>query len=159
MNPMNDQRFFDLAMKSVAQQATATEQAELDGLLAARGLGLAEAAPAVASAQAKLARIMPPNLKARVRAVDETVALDLSRPTACADNAVLISLSSAAQARRRARIRYRDPQQRETDRDFDCYGLAWRGGFWYAVGRCHLRKDERTFRAFYHSRTQRASRH
>lgn len=36
MNPMNDDRFFDLAMKAVAQQATATEQAELDGLLASR---------------------------------------------------------------------------------------------------------------------------
>ncbi|MBC7988183.1 MAG: HTH domain-containing protein, partial [Luteimonas sp.] len=47
------------------------------GLLAARGLGLADAAPAVASAQAKLERVMPGNLKRRVRAVDETVALDL----------------------------------------------------------------------------------
>jgi len=36
MNPMNDERFFDLAMKAVAQQATAAEQAELDGLLASR---------------------------------------------------------------------------------------------------------------------------
>jgi len=36
MNPMNDDRFFDLAMKVVAQQATAAEQAELDGLLASR---------------------------------------------------------------------------------------------------------------------------
>lgn len=36
MNPMNDERFFDLAMKAVAQQATAAEQAELDGLLAGR---------------------------------------------------------------------------------------------------------------------------
>ena len=36
MNPMNDERFFDLAMKAVAQQVTAAEQAELDGLLASR---------------------------------------------------------------------------------------------------------------------------
>lgn len=36
MNPMNDERFFDLAMKAVAQKATAAEQAELDGLLASR---------------------------------------------------------------------------------------------------------------------------
>jgi predicted DNA-binding transcriptional regulator YafY len=46
------------------------------GLLAARGLGLAEAAPAVASAQAKLERVMPDGLKRRVRAVDDTVRLD-----------------------------------------------------------------------------------
>jgi len=36
MNPMNDDRFLDLAMKAVAQQATAEEQAELDALLASR---------------------------------------------------------------------------------------------------------------------------
>src|SRR4051812_30527408 len=49
------------------------------GLLAARSLGFSEAAPAVASAQAKLERIMPANLKKRVRAVDETVRLDMVR--------------------------------------------------------------------------------
>src|SRR6185437_11343430 len=39
------------------------------GLLAARSLGLADAAPAVASAQAKLERVMPAALKERARAV------------------------------------------------------------------------------------------
>jgi len=34
MNPMNDQRFFDLAMKSITRQGTPTEQAELEALLA-----------------------------------------------------------------------------------------------------------------------------
>jgi hypothetical protein len=34
MNSMNDQRFFDLAMKVIARQATDTERAELDALLA-----------------------------------------------------------------------------------------------------------------------------
>jgi len=31
-------------------------------------------------------------------------------------------------------------------RDVDVYGLAWRGGAWYAVGHCHLRRDLRSFR-------------
>ena len=35
MNTMNDERFFDLAMKVVVRQASAAEQAELDTLLAA----------------------------------------------------------------------------------------------------------------------------
>ena len=116
------------------------------GLLAARGIGLAEAAPAVASAQAKLARIMPRNLQARVSAIDDTVRLDLSRPTSPVNNVALVTLSSAAQEQRRTRMVYRDPQHRETERDFDSYGLAYRGGFWYAVGMCHLRKGLRTFR-------------
>jgi len=34
MKPMNDQRFFDLAMKAIAHQASDAERAELDGLLA-----------------------------------------------------------------------------------------------------------------------------
>jgi predicted DNA-binding transcriptional regulator YafY len=115
------------------------------GLLAARGLGLAEAAPAVASAQAKLERVMPANLKRRVRAVDETVSLDLARADAVADSAALVVLSQAAQARQRVHLRYRTASG-ASERDFDPYGLAWRGGRWYAVGHCHLRGGVRSFR-------------
>jgi predicted DNA-binding transcriptional regulator YafY len=117
------------------------------GLLAARSLGLADAAPAVAGAQAKLQRVMPQALKRRLRAIDETVALDLSRRTAAPeDNAALVTLSSAAQVRQRVHLRYRSGEQQDTARDFDPYGLVWRGGRWYAVGHCHLRRDVRSFR-------------
>ncbi|WP_377705047.1 helix-turn-helix transcriptional regulator [Pseudoduganella sp. UC29_71] len=116
------------------------------GLLAARSLGLAEAAPAVASAQAKLERIMPAGLKQRVGAIDETVRLDLERATAPQDNAALVTLSSAAQARQRVQLRYKPPGAAETERGFDPYGLAFYDGCWYAVGHCHLRQDMRTFR-------------
>lgn len=116
------------------------------GLLAARGLGLAEAAPAVASAQAKLERVMPTHLKRRVRAVDETVTLDLSRPTAPGDNAALAALSLAAQRQQRVSLRYGSAEGEETERAFDAYGLAYRGGRWYVVGHCHLRGGLRSFR-------------
>ena len=36
MNSMNDQRFFDLAMKAIARQSTEAERAELESLLAAK---------------------------------------------------------------------------------------------------------------------------
>ena len=116
------------------------------GLLAARGLGLAEAAPAVSSAQAKLERIMPAALKQRVRAIDETVQLDMSRGDAVEDNAALIALSAAAQKRQRVHLHYRSAQQGESERDFDPYGLVYRSGRWYVAGMCHLRKGVRTFR-------------
>jgi predicted DNA-binding transcriptional regulator YafY len=117
------------------------------GLLAARSLGLADAAPAVAGAQAKLQRVMPQALKRRLRAIDETVALDLSRRSATPeDNAALVTLSAASQARQRVHLRYRSGEQQDTARDFDPYGLVWRGGRWYAVGHCHLRRDVRSFR-------------
>jgi predicted DNA-binding transcriptional regulator YafY len=120
------------------------------GLLAARQLGLAQAAPAVERAQAKLERVMPDPLKARLRALSETISLDLSRSTAAThDNATLLTLSMAAHSRQRVHLRYRTPQGEgltESERDFDAYGLAWRGGRWYAVGHCHLRKELRSFR-------------
>ena len=116
------------------------------GLLAARSLALTDAAPAVASAQAKLERVMPANLKRRVRAIDETVALDLSRSAPSATNDALLALSSAAQSQLRVSMRYRAAQREETERDFDPYGLAYRGGRWYVVGMCHLRGGLRSFR-------------
>jgi predicted DNA-binding transcriptional regulator YafY len=116
------------------------------GLLAARGLGLTEAAPAVASAQAKLERVMPDGLKRRVRAVDDTVRLDAARAAAPVDRQALSALTGAAQACRRVLLRYRDQRGGESARRFDAYGLAWRHGRWYVAGMCHLRHALRTFR-------------
>ncbi|HEX6927906.1 MAG TPA: HTH domain-containing protein, partial [Gammaproteobacteria bacterium] len=65
------------------------------GLLAARSLGLAEAAPAIASVQAKLERVMPANLKTRVRAASETTTLDLSAGVPARDNMALMALTAA----------------------------------------------------------------
>jgi len=121
------------------------------GLIAARGLGLAEGTPAIASAQAKLERVMPTSLKRRVRAVDETVSLDLLRPAlddaaARAQDRALVALSSAAQSETRVHMTYRTTRDQSTERDFDPYGLAYRRGHWYAVGMCHLRRGMRSFR-------------
>src|SRR5579859_4724749 len=116
------------------------------GLLAARSLGLAEGGPAVASAQAKLERVMPANLKSRVRSVDETVALDLTHPAPASDNRALTVLSAAAQAQRRVHMHYRSSKGEDSERDFDPYGLLYRNGSWYVGGRCHLRRGLRSFR-------------
>ena len=116
------------------------------GLLAARGLGLADAAPAVASAQAKLERIMPAHLQRRVRAVDETIRLDMVRAVAPTDNGALVALSSAALAQQRVHMQYHAPDGKDSQREFDPYGLAFRGGCWYVLGMCHLRGAMRSFR-------------
>lgn len=117
------------------------------GMVAARGLGLAEAAPAVASAQAKFARVMPEPLKKRVGAIAETVKLDL-RPSSHtpADTAFLLALTTAAQTQQRVILGYDSAQAIHTERPFDPYGLVHRAGGWFVVGWCHLRKDLRTFR-------------
>ena len=116
------------------------------GLLAARSLGLAEGGSAVTSAQAKLERVMPANLKSRVRAVDETVTLDLTRGAPPGDNQALVILSAAAQSHRRVHMRYRSSKGEGSERDFDPYGLVYREGCWYVGGHCHLRKGLRSFR-------------
>ena len=118
------------------------------GLLAARSFGLDRSAPAVASAQAKLERVMAAGLRQRVRAVDQTVQLDVAGASAAASpsHTALAALSVAAQARRRVRLGYGDAAGRESEREFDAYGLAYHGGCWYAVGWCHLRHAIRSFR-------------
>src|SRR2546430_6136217 len=75
------------------------------GLLAARGLGLADAAPAVASAQAKLERVMPAPLKRRVGAVDENGTPHLSPPKAPGGNAAPVSPPPPAPTPQRGRGR------------------------------------------------------
>ena len=116
------------------------------GLLAARGLGLAEAAPAAQSAQAKLERVMPHKLKNRVRALGETVTLDMREAVAPGDNTVLLALSAAAHGWQRVHMAYRSAEGEVTEREFDAYGLAFRRGRWYVVGWCHLRGALRSFR-------------
>lgn len=116
------------------------------GLLAARSFGFDRAGPAVASAQAKLERAMPPDLRRRARAVDETVQLDFLRASSGVDHGVLGALSVAAQVRRRVRLRYCDAAGNPSEREMDTYGMAYHGGSWYAVGWCHLRRDLRSFR-------------
>jgi predicted DNA-binding transcriptional regulator YafY len=116
------------------------------GLVASRSLGLATTVPAGAGALAKLERVMPDNLRRRVRAVGETVTLDIARATSSGDPDILVTLSAAAQNQQRVQIAYQTPKQMHTQRDIDPYGLAYHGGSWYIVAYCHLRQDRRSFR-------------
>lgn len=115
------------------------------GLLAARSLSVGDISTAVASAQAKLERVMPQKLKQQLRALDDSVTLDLV-PTAAPDSATLATLAAAAQNRCRTVFDYTGGSGGGTRREFDPYGLVFRRGRWYAVGHCHLRVDLRTFR-------------
>jgi predicted DNA-binding transcriptional regulator YafY len=117
------------------------------GLLAARSLGLHAGESALASAQAKLERVMPDSLKRRLRAVETTVSIESPGvPAAHADTPALMLLTHAAHAAERLHLHYRSAQGEESRRDFDTYGLGFRGGAWYAVGFCHLRRGVRGFR-------------
>ncbi len=116
------------------------------GLRAAGQIGLSGITPAVASTQAKLERVMPKAVRRRLGDIDRTVALDIARPFAEGSGAALLALSAAARAQQRVHLRYRSADGSDTERELDTYGVAYRGGAWYAVGHCHLRKDLRSFR-------------
>ncbi|HEX9333489.1 MAG TPA: YafY family protein [Anaerolineales bacterium] len=117
------------------------------GLISARRLNLADTDRAVESALAKLERVMPLELKGRVRALTETITLDLSPASSTPPSeAVLSIMSSAAQLQQRVHIQYHPPQGENTERDFDPYGLTYYLQKWYVVGYCHLRQDLRSFR-------------
>ncbi len=116
------------------------------GLLAARQMGLAEIVQAIESARAKLEQVLPLELKSRVQALTETITLDLEVNPVASAGQMMVTMSTAAQQQRRVYMRYRSSQNDETDREFDPYGLAYRQGRWYVVGRCHLRHSLRSFR-------------
>ena len=116
------------------------------GLLAARRLGLAATAPAVEGALAKLERVLPPALRERVTAVQQTLVTDLPPPGEAPPGAALGAIGEAAHQRRRVWLRYADARGDLTERDFDPYGVAYVAGRWYAAGYCHLREALRSFR-------------
>jgi predicted DNA-binding transcriptional regulator YafY len=72
--------------------------------------------------------------------------MDFARPFAEGSTQALLTLSAAARAQQRVRLRYRSAQGEASEREVDPYGVAYRGGAWYMVGHCHLRRDLRSFR-------------
>lgn len=116
------------------------------GLLAARKLGLTTTAPAVEGALAKVERVLPDQLRARVQAVQETLVFDLEQGEDAPDKGIVLTLGVAAKDSRRVWLRYRSSSGEETERLFDPYGLVYQDGHWYATGYCHLRQSQRLFR-------------
>jgi predicted DNA-binding transcriptional regulator YafY len=117
------------------------------GLLAARRLGLAAAAPAVEGALAEIERVLSEALGRQVQALLDTLTLDLAPSDAPAAGEVVVALTTAAREERCVWLRYRSwPAEAETERIVDPYGVVYPAGRWYAVGYCHLRSAPRVFR-------------
>ncbi|HEX5699134.1 MAG TPA: YafY family protein [Rubrobacter sp.] len=116
------------------------------GLLSARRLGLSGAAPAVEGARAKLERVMPEELRERVRTFEEVVVPAASAPARLPAGEVVVTLSSAVRERKRVRMHYRAEDSGETRRTVDPYAVVQGDAFWYTFGYCHLRGGRRLFR-------------
>ncbi|MFN8502050.1 helix-turn-helix transcriptional regulator [Kouleothrix sp.] len=116
------------------------------GLLAARRLGLAAAAPATEGALAKVERVLPEGTRARVQALQHALRLEFPMLYNAPDSAVVVTFSTAVQQRRRVEFGYRSWRGEDTERAIDPYGVVYYGGRWYAAGFCQLRRGLRAFR-------------
>jgi predicted DNA-binding transcriptional regulator YafY len=116
------------------------------GLRVARELGLSDMTPAVASAQAKLDRVMPKSVSRKIGDLNAVVALDLSRPQAESGSEFFAEITKCASAAQRILMTYRATDGGISEREVDAYGLGYLYGAWYVVGYCHMRRDLRSFR-------------
>jgi predicted DNA-binding transcriptional regulator YafY len=117
------------------------------GLLAARWLGLAATAPATEGALAKIERVLPLPVGARIRALQDTIGFTaLGQQGTPAAGGVLLALSTAAQRQQRVWLRYQAADEAASEREVDPYGLVFHYGRWYLVGFDHRRGAMRTFR-------------
>ncbi|HET9223132.1 MAG TPA: YafY family protein [Roseiflexaceae bacterium] len=114
-------------------------------LFAARRSGMAADMLTVESALAKIERVLPEELRARVQAVQSVVSFQSAPAVPQPQGEIVSTLSLAAYQQRRVELRYRSRHE-ETTRRFDPYGLAYHWSRWYVVGWCHLRQDVRVFR-------------
>ncbi|MGD9985847.1 helix-turn-helix transcriptional regulator [Pseudonocardia sp.] len=117
------------------------------GLLAAERTGLHAAAPAVASARAKLERVLPDAVRDQVRAVADVLGFTApAHPATPPDAGVLLALGTAARDRVRVRFAYRSWSGTASRRELDPWGITFHAGRWYVSGHDRDRDDVRNFR-------------
>ncbi len=100
----------------------------------------------MAGALAKVERVLPRAVRARVRAVEASVALGAPAPGATVPSEFVALCSEAARGGRRIWLRYRSDGGDESERMVNPYGVVCWARYWYVVGHCHLRAGLRMFR-------------
>lgn len=118
-------------------------------LLTTQNPGQAGLPEPVAQALAKIERVLPDELAARIETIRSEVLFPATPEWAgniFPQPGVMATLAQARLTRQRVWFRYGRPTGDETAREVDPYGLGNVNGRWYLHGYCHLRKDKRTFR-------------
>jgi predicted DNA-binding transcriptional regulator YafY len=103
---------------------------------------------AAQGALAKIENVLPNDQLDEVNWARRTlVTAQLQRPRLEPYAAWLGTLRGAIRAQKRVRLVYQGNDQTEAlARELDPYALAYRQGWWYVIGYCHLRKAIRSFR-------------
>jgi predicted DNA-binding transcriptional regulator YafY len=113
------------------------------GLMAARRLGVGTADAALA----KVHRVLPAALRARVEAVEATLGFTRTGDEpAPLRSATVLTLAEAARRRRRVHAGYTSWSGEQSERDLSPYGVVVDGGRWYLAALDHGRGELRTFR-------------
>jgi predicted DNA-binding transcriptional regulator YafY len=106
-----------------------------------------DTAVAVESATAKVHRVLPRALAARLDAlVTATSYADQGRAPTTPETGVLLTVAEAAVQRRPLAITYRDKNGRSTERLLEPYGIVALRGQWYATGLDSRSGQVRSFR-------------
>ncbi|WP_430782856.1 helix-turn-helix transcriptional regulator [Actinoplanes sp. G11-F43] len=121
--------------------------AVLLGLVAGRRTGLGSTATAGETALAKIQRVLPAPLRARIDALLATTGFATDRPEPPHTPAgTLLTLAGAVSDRRPIAFTYTKPDAGPGGRRLDPYGLVFHGGRWFVTGHDHDRGAVRTFR-------------
>jgi predicted DNA-binding transcriptional regulator YafY len=122
--------------------------AVLLGLVAGRRAGLVtSSATAMESAAAKMRRVLPSTLAARLEALLATANITgASRPVATAETSVLLLLAEAARNGRPVALDYTAWSGRRSERILHPYGIVAHSGRWYVTGADSSSGEVRTFR-------------
>jgi predicted DNA-binding transcriptional regulator YafY len=116
------------------------------GLRVTQRLGLPVEMAAVEGALAKVDRVLPLALRARLQSVQQALLIYAPAPYTAPATKTVLTLTTASQQSRRVRLRYKDRVGVATEREFDPYGVVYYTGRWFTAGYCHLRQGLRLFR-------------
>jgi predicted DNA-binding transcriptional regulator YafY len=116
--------------------------AVLLGLVAGGPSGLREAA---GSAAAKVRRVLPKTLAARLDTLLASVTPP-ETPAPAPESSIMLRLAEATRLRRPALITYADRTGRSSERILHPYGVVARSGRWYVTGADSASGETRTFR-------------
>lgn len=121
--------------------------AVLVGLVSGPQAGAGASRTAAESATAKIRRVLPTPLAARLGALHDTAHFPgLSHPGPAAGSDVLLLVAEAARERRTLAIVHAGRNGRITERTVQPYGLVAHAGHWYLTGHDTLTQAIRTFR-------------
>ena len=121
--------------------------AVLLGLVGGPQSGAGASRVATESATAKIRRVLPQPLAARLDALLDTAHFPgRSHPGSAVENDVLLLVAEAARERRTLEIVHASRNGRTTERTVHPYGVVAHSGHWYLTGHDTLSQDVRSFR-------------